>query len=63
MGYHGQGLGNRRQGILKPIVATPWVKHEGMGFDGKGKNPTMKTTFVKVKNMTYLDYSSKGIEI
>jgi hypothetical protein len=50
MGYDGQGIGKRRQGILSPIVATPWVKHEGLGFNGRGENPmTMKTTFVKEK--------------
>jgi tuftelin-interacting protein 11 len=52
MGYDGQGLGKRRQGILSPIVATPWVKHEGLGFDGRVENPmTMKTIFVKEKDM------------
>jgi hypothetical protein len=59
MGYDGQGLGKRRQGILSPIVATLWVKHEGLGFNGRGENPmTMKTTFVKVKDMTELACSS-----
>jgi hypothetical protein len=44
MGYDGQGLGKRRQGILSPIVATPRAKHEGLGFDGRSENPiTMKT--------------------
>jgi hypothetical protein len=55
MGYDGQGLGKRRQGILSPIVATLRVKHEGLGFDGRGENPmTMKTTFVKEKDMVEL---------
>jgi tuftelin-interacting protein 11 len=60
MGYDGQGLGKRRQGILSPIVATPWVKHEGLGFDGRCENPmTMKTIFVKAKDMSELAYSSE----
>jgi len=52
MGYHGQGLGKRRQGNLSPIVDTPWDKHEGLGFDGRGGNSiTMKTIFVKATYM------------
>jgi hypothetical protein len=48
MGYDGQGLGKSRQGILSPIVATPWAKHEGLGFDGRSENSiTMKKIFVK----------------
>jgi hypothetical protein len=49
MGYDGQGIGKRRQGILSPIVVTPWAKHEGLGFDGRSENSiTMKKTiFVK----------------
>jgi tuftelin-interacting protein 11 len=34
MGYDGQGLGKRSQGIISPIVATQRAKHEGLGFDG-----------------------------
>jgi hypothetical protein len=34
MGYDGQGIYKRRQGILSPIVVTPRAKHEGLGFDG-----------------------------
>jgi hypothetical protein len=30
MGYDGQGLGKRRQGIISPIVVTLRVKHEGL---------------------------------
>jgi hypothetical protein len=64
MGYDGQGIGKRRQGILSPIVATSRVKHEGLGFDGRGENPmTMKTTFVKVKDMAELAYSFEESEI
>jgi hypothetical protein len=60
MGYDGQGIGKRRQGILSPIVATPWVKHEGLGFDGRVENPmTMKTIFVKDKDMSELAFSSR----
>jgi hypothetical protein len=60
MGYDGQGLGKRRQGILSPIVATPWVKHEGLGFNGRMENPmTMKTIFVKAKDMSELACSSR----
>jgi hypothetical protein len=52
MGYNGQGVGKRRQGILSPIIATLWVKHVGLGFDGRGSKPmTMKTTFLKAKDM------------
>jgi hypothetical protein len=60
MGYDGQGLGKRRQGILSPIVVTPWAKHEGLGFDGRSENSiTMKKTiFVKEKDMPELACSS-----
>jgi hypothetical protein len=45
----------RSEGILIPIVATPWVKHEGLGFDERMENPlTMKTIFVKAKDMSNL---------
>lgn len=55
MGYDGQGLGKRRQGILSPIVVTPWAKHEGLGFDGRSENSiTVKTIFVKTKDMLEL---------
>jgi hypothetical protein len=55
MGYDGKGIGNRRQGILSSIVATMWVKHKGLGFDGKGaKTMTMNTIFVKAKDMLEL---------
>jgi hypothetical protein len=61
--YDGQGIGKRRQSILSPIVATLRVKHEGLGFDGRGGNSmTTKTTFVKVKYMTELTCSSKERE-
>jgi hypothetical protein len=50
MGYDGQGLGKRRQGILSPIVAMPKAKHEGLIFVGRSENSiTMKTIFVKEK--------------
>jgi hypothetical protein len=60
MGYDGQGIGKRRQGILSPIVVTPWAKHEGLGFDGRSENSiTMKKTiFVKEKDMSELACSS-----
>jgi hypothetical protein len=59
MGYDGKGIGKRRQGILIPIVVTPWAKHEGLGFDGRSENSiTMKTIFVKEKDMLELDFSS-----
>jgi hypothetical protein len=59
MGYDGQGIGKRRQGILSPIVATQWVKHEGPGFNGRSENPiTMKTIFMKVKDMLNLSCTS-----
>jgi len=55
MGYDGQGLGKRRQGILSPIVATPRVKHEGSSFDARGANPmTMNTIFVKATSLMHL---------
>jgi hypothetical protein len=38
MGYYGKGIGKTRQGILGPIVATPLVKHEDLGFDVKMEN-------------------------
>jgi hypothetical protein len=61
MGYDGQGLGKRRQGILSPIVAAPRVKHEGLGFDGrKEKAMNNKTTFVKEKDMEELACSLEG---
>ena len=48
MRYHGHGLSKCSQGMLNPIVATPWAKHEGLGFNGKMDNSmSMKTTFVK----------------
>lgn len=57
--YDGEGLGKRIQGILSPIVATPWVKHEGLGFGGIMENyMSMKTTFVKEKDMKELACSS-----
>ena len=59
MGYDGQGPVKRRQGILIPIVATPREKHEGLGFDGKSENAiTVKTIFMKEKDMLELDFSS-----
>jgi hypothetical protein len=61
MGYDGQGLGKRSQGILSPIVATPWFKHEGLGFDGRMENPmTMKTIFLKDKDMLHSWLCSSG---
>lgn len=61
MGYDGQGLGKRRQGILSHIVVTPWAKHEGLGFDGENEKATNnKITFVKAKNMVELACSSEG---
>jgi hypothetical protein len=60
MGYDGQGIGKRRQGILSPIVVTPRAKHEGLGFDGRSENSiTMKTIFMKEKDMLELDCSSR----
>jgi hypothetical protein len=57
--YDGKGIGKRRQGILSPIVTTQWVKHKGPGFNGKGENPmTMKTNFVKEKDIIELGFSS-----
>ena len=42
-------------GITSPIIATMWVKHEGLGFDGRGiKNMIMKTIFVKEKDVPEL---------
>jgi hypothetical protein len=37
MGYDGQGIGKRRQGILIPIVVEQRVKHEGLGLMVEGK--------------------------
>jgi hypothetical protein len=52
MGYDGQGLGEARQCILSPFVATTWVKYESLGFDGRNKNhTTMNTIFMKAKDM------------
>jgi hypothetical protein len=60
MSYDGQGLDNSRQGILSPIVATPWAKHEGLGFDRRSENAiTMKTIFVNEKDMLEQDFSSE----
>jgi hypothetical protein len=60
MGYYGQMIGRRIEGILIPIVATPWFNHEGLGFDGRGENfMTMKTIFLKVKDMIELNFSSE----
>jgi hypothetical protein len=58
--YDGKGLGKRRQCILIPIVVTPWAKHEGLGFDGRGENSIImkKTIFVKETNMLELAFSS-----
>jgi hypothetical protein len=64
MEYDGQGLGKRRQGIMIPIVVALRVKHEGLGFDGKREiHMTMKTAFVKAKDMTELVYSLEGIVV
>jgi hypothetical protein len=55
MGYDGQGIGKKIQGILIPIVVSFRAKHEGLGFDGRSENPmTMKTIFVKAKDMLEL---------
>jgi hypothetical protein len=60
MGYDGKGIGNMRQGILSSIVATMWVNHKGLGFDGKGAKPmTIKAIFVKANNMLELACSSR----
>jgi hypothetical protein len=59
MVYDGQGLGKRRQGILSPIVFTPWAKLEGLGFDGRSHENSFtikKTIFVKEKEMFKLSY-------
>jgi hypothetical protein len=59
MGYDGKGMGNIIQGLLNLIITTLWVKHEGLGFDGKGaKLTTMKTICVKDKDMPNLACSS-----
>jgi hypothetical protein len=39
LGYDGQGIGKRRQGIISTIVATLWVKHEGLGFNVRVEIP------------------------
>jgi len=58
MGYDGQGIGKSIQGIISPIVATSMVKTQGQDFDGRWENPmTIKTTFVKVKDMTEFSFS------
>jgi hypothetical protein len=60
MGYKAQGLGNRNQGILSPIVVEQRVKHEGLGFYGKKEKATnTKITFVKEKYMVELACSFK----
>jgi hypothetical protein len=62
MGYDGQGIGRSRHGILSPIVATLWAKHEVLGFDGRSENSiTMtKTVFVKATNIPEMACSSGG---
>jgi hypothetical protein len=46
-------------GITSPIIATMWVKHEGLGFDGRViKNMIMKNIFMKEKDVPELDDSS-----
>ena len=63
IGYDGKGIDKRRQGILSPIVVAPRIEHEGISFNGRGENPmTMKTTFLKVKDMVELASSSEYIE-
>jgi hypothetical protein len=63
MGCDGQVLRKKIRVILSPIVVAPRVKHEGPGFNGKEENcMTMKTTFVKTKDMIELTCSSKGRE-
>jgi len=43
---------------LSTIVATPWVKHEGLGFDGRMENTmNIKTIFLKDKYMPDSAYS------
>jgi hypothetical protein len=39
MVYDGQQLGIRRQGIIIAIATTTKIKHEGLGFNGRGVNP------------------------
>jgi hypothetical protein len=63
MGYDRKGIEKRRQGIINPIVAMSRLKHGGLGFNKRGENTmTMKTTFVKVKDMVELVLSSKEKE-
>jgi hypothetical protein len=58
MGYDGQGLGKRRQGILSPIIVALRVKHEGLGLDGiNEKAMNKKITFVNEKDMVELTCS------
>jgi len=61
MGYDGQCLRKRRQGILIPIEVTPWAKHEFLGFDGRSENfIAMKNTIlVKEIDISELDFSSR----
>jgi hypothetical protein len=64
MGYDGEGIGKTRKGILNPIVDAPRVNHKGLCFNGKWeKHMTMKTCFVKEKDMKKLAYSSEEREV
>jgi tuftelin-interacting protein 11 len=40
MGYYGQGIGKRIQGILSPILVVPMAKHEGLGLMEQVKIPS-----------------------
>lgn len=55
MGYNGQGLDKRSQGIITPIVVEVRVNHEGLGFGGTNEKAiATKITFVKAKDVVDL---------
>ena len=60
MGYNGQGLDKRSQGIVYYIVIEQRPKHEGLGFSGKDKVSDYNSSQARTTKITFV--KARGIE-